>query len=350
MDSTDQTSYSSPTHSGIGMQFVTVVGPAPPSGLYVAQGAKPKLGVGEVAINVAAAGVSRADAMQRAGHYPPPPGASGILGLEVAGTIAALGDGASEWAIGDRVCALCNGGGYASYVVVPAGQVLPIPANWSFVEAATLPENAFTVFDNLFTRAHLTAGETLLVHGGTSGIGTTAIMFARALGARVIATARSPQKVAACLRYGAEAAIDYRTHDFVAEIARLTDERGADVILDIVGGEYIARDLQALALDGRIICIATAGGRIASIDLGVLLARRATLMGSSLRARTTSEKAAIARALRERIWPLLEARAPITPVVDSVYPFAQAAQAHSRLESSEHIGKIVLVPDEGGTE
>jgi NADPH:quinone reductase len=267
-----------------------------------------------------------------------------ILGLEVAGTIAAIGTGVSAWHPGDRVCALCNGGGYAECVAVPAGQVLPIPEGWSAIEAATLPENAFTVYDNVIERARLRAGETMLVHGGTSGIGSTAIMFGRAIGARVLATAGSDEKCAACLRFGAEAAINYRTVDFVQEVNRLTQGRGVDVVLDIVGGKYIARDLQALALDGRIACIATSGGRTAEIDLARLLSRRATILGSSLRPRTAAQKAAIARELAQHIWPLLPARDPIAPVVDSVYPFERAAEAHARLESSAHIGKIVLTP------
>jgi NADPH2:quinone reductase len=212
------------------------------------------------------------------------------------------------------------------------------------VEAASLPENAFTVYDNVFTRARLRAGETLLVHGGTSGIGTTAIQFARALGARVMATAGSPDKAEACLRLGAQCAVDYRTRDFVEAADAFTGGRGVDVVLDIVGGDYLNRDLRALALDGRIVCIATARGREASIDLGVLLSRRATILGSSLRPRTPDEKAAIAHDLRATIWPLLSKRDPIAPVIDSVYPFEKAADAHARLESSAHVGKIVLIP------
>jgi NADPH:quinone reductase len=297
-----------------------------------------------VLVAVEAAGVSRADAMQRRGAYPPPPDASAILGLEVAGTIAGVGPEVTEWQAGDRVCALCNGGGYAECVAVPAGQVLAIPDNWSAIEAASLPENAFTVYDNLIGRARLRAGETVLVHGGTSGIGSTAIMFARAVGARVLATAGSQEKCAACVRFGAEAAIDYKTADFVEEVNRLTQGRGVDVVLDVVGGAYVGRDLRALALDGRIACIATAGGRTAEIDLARLLSRRATILGSSLRPRTPDEKAAIARELAQHIWPLLPARDPIAPVVDSVCPFERAADAHARLESSAHIGKIVLTP------
>jgi NADPH:quinone reductase len=326
------------------VKYVGTRGAGGPEVLFVAEMPAPKMAAGDVLIEVAAAGVTRADTMQRGGTYPPPPGTSPILGLEVAGTIAAVGDGVTRWRAGDAVCALCNGGGYAEFVNVPAGQVLPMPTNWSAIEAASLPENAFTVYDNVVTRARLGAGETILVHGGTSGIGSTAIMFARALGARAFATAGSDEKCAACLRFGAEAAVNYNTTDFVTEVDRLTKDHGVDVVLDIVGGDYIARDLRALALDGRIACIAIRRDRIVEIDLGRIIARRATILGSSLRPRTAEEKAAIARALEERIWPLLPKRDPIAPIIDSVYPFERAADAHARLESSAHIGKIVLVP------
>jgi putative PIG3 family NAD(P)H quinone oxidoreductase len=276
--------------------------------------------------------------------YPPPPGASPILGLEVAGRIADVGQSVKRWKRDDAVCAVTSGGGYAELVTVPAGQVLPIPVGWNAIEAATLPENAFTVYDNLFTRARLRAGETLLVHGGTSGIGTTAIMFAASRGATVIATAGTPEKCTACLRFGAIAAIDYREQDFVAEAKRLTQERGVDVVLDIVGGDYIVRDIEALALDGRIACIATRRSSKVDLDLRRLFAKRGSIMASTLRSRTAEEKAAIAAALEREIWPLLPARDPIKPIVDSVYPFDRAADAHARMESSAHIGKIVVVP------
>lgn len=327
------------------MRYVQVREPGDPEVLHVAEGPAPEPAAGEVLIEVEAAGVSRADVLQRRGLYPPPAGASPILGLEVAGTIAALGAGVSSFAIGDRVVALCNGGGYAEFVAVPHGQVLPLPPRWSFVEGATLPENAFTVYDNLLVRAHLRSGETLLVHGGTSGIGTTAIQFALAIGARVIATAGSDAKCQAIVAMGADAAINYRTEEFVERVLALTERRGADVVLDIVGGDYIDRDLRALAIDGRIACIATSGGATASIDLRSLLQRRATILGSSLRPRSAEEKASIADGLRRVIWPLLPARDPIAPVVDSLYTFSQAPQAHERMESSAHIGKIILVPD-----
>jgi NADPH2:quinone reductase len=327
------------------VRYVTFDQPGPPGVLRVAEAANPQPGPKDVLISVEAAGVSRADALQRQGNYPPPPGASLILGLEVSGTVAALGPGAGGFAVGDRVVALCNGGGYAEYATAPAGQVLPLPDEWSFVEGATLPENAFTVYDNLFTRAHLAAGETLLVHGGTSGIGTTAIMFALASDVRVLATAGSQQKCQAILDLGAQAAFDYHSGDFVEWIRTCTSGHGADVILDIVGGDYIGRDLHAVAVDGRIVCIAMAHGADAAIDLRYLLQRRAAILGSTLRPRSPEEKAAIAAALRERIWPLLGARNPIRPVLDSVFTFSDAAQAHARLESSAHVGKIVLVPD-----
>lgn len=326
------------------MRYIRVDRPGGPDVLRLGEAEPPRAAREEVLIAVEAAGVSHADVMQRAGTYPPPPGASDILGLEVAGTIVGLGAGADRWAIGDAVCALTNGGGYAELVAVPQGQVLPAPPGWSMVEAASLPENAFTVYDNLVTRARLRAGETVLVHGGTSGIGSTAIMFARALGATAIATVGSPGKGAAARRFGASYAIDYRTADFVAEVSRRTAGRGVDIVLDIVGGDYIARDLDALALDGRVVCIAAPRGRVVELDLGKLFARRATILASSLRPRSAAQKAAIARELERHIWPLLPRRDPVAPAIDAVYPFDRAADAHARMESSEHIGKLILVP------
>jgi NADPH2:quinone reductase len=326
------------------VRYVAFAQAGDPEVLSVAEENAPVPRPGEVLVEVEAAGVSRADTLQRRGSYPPPPGASPVLGLEVSGTIAQVGSGVTGFGVGDRVVALCNGGGYAEYVAVPAGQALPLPEQWSFVEGATLPENAFTVYDNLLVRARLRAGETVLIHGGTSGIGTTAIMFTLARGGRPFVTAGSAAKCQAAIDIGAEAAIDYKTSDFVEKVSQLTEKRGVDVILDIIGGEYLDRDLRALATDGRIACIATAGGTQSTIDLRYLLQRRATIVGSSLRPRTAPEKAAIADGLRAEIWPLLGARDPIVPIVDSVYTFDDAAQAHRRLESSEHIGKIVLVP------
>jgi NADPH2:quinone reductase len=317
------------------MRVVEISSPGGPDVLRIVQRVRPQPKSEEVLLAVRAAGVSHADVMQRAGSYPPPPGASDIMGLEAAGVIPETGE---------RVCALLTGGGYAEYVAVPREQVLPVPENWTFEEAATLPENMFTVYDNLFTRARFSAGQSVLIHGGSSGIGTTAIMLAKAFGASFIAaTAGSPEKCAACRVLGADLAIDYKREDFVDRVKAATNGRGVDVILDLVGGAYIARDLQALAFDGRIACIATAGGREATIDLGMLLQRRAAVMGSSLRARSAAEKGAIAKLLLEKVWPLLPARNPIRPVIDSVFPLEEAAAAHQRLERSAHIGKIVLV-------
>ena len=327
------------------MKYVTFAQPGEPSVLRVEKTNVPSPGEGEVLIEVEAAGVARADAMQRAGKYPPPHGASPILGLEVAGTIVGKGPGVAGFAPGDRVVALLSGGGYAQYAVAAAGQVLPLPDEWSFIEGATLPENVFTVYDNLITRGKLSKDEVVLVHGGTSGIGTTAIQLARAIGARVISTAGSREKCEAILQLGADAAINYRTSDFVQEVQKYTNGRGVDLVLDIVGGSYIGRDLQCLALDGRIVCLGTAAGVESTIDLRFLLHRRATILGTSLRPRTVAEKAEIARGLMRDVWPLLPARNPISPLVDSVFTFSDAARAHERMESSEHIGKIVLVPD-----
>jgi putative PIG3 family NAD(P)H quinone oxidoreductase len=318
------------------MRAVEISQPGGPEVLRVVERLKPEPKSGEVVIAVKAAGISRADAMQRQGLYPPPHGASDIPGLEVAGI---------EEATGARVCALLTGGGYAEYVAAPREQVLPIPENWSFTEAATLPENMFTVYDNVFTRARLRQGERILVHGGSSGIGTTAIMLAKTFGASFIAaTAGTPEKCEACLKLGADLAINYREEDFVEAIRKATGGAGVDVILDIVGGDYIGRDLDALAPDGRIACIATPRGRVAEINLGLLLQRRAAIAGSSLRARSVDQKGAIAQQLLERVWPLLPVRDPIRPVVDSTFPFEQAEAAHRRLEQSAHIGKIVLEP------
>jgi putative PIG3 family NAD(P)H quinone oxidoreductase len=326
------------------VKYIAFDAPGGADVLHVAEIPAPHPSSGQVLVAVEAAGVSHADVLQRQGNYPPPKDASSILGLEAAGTVREVGDGVRRWKRGDRVCALLSGGGYAELVTVDQGQVLPVPEGWSFVEAATLPENAFTVYDNLITRARLRGGEVLLVHGGTSGIGSTAIMFARAVGASAIATAGSNEKCAACLRIGATDAINYREQDFVAETTRITRDRGVDVVLDIVGGDYVPRDLEALAFDGRIVCLAIRRSRTVEIDLGRLIAKRATILGSSLRARTARQKATIAHELEKHIWPLLPRRDPIAPLVDSVYPFERAAEAHAKLESSAHIGKIVLEP------
>jgi putative PIG3 family NAD(P)H quinone oxidoreductase len=297
---------------------------------------------GEVLIRVAAAGVNRPDVLQRKGAYPPPPGASDLPGLEVAGTITALGDGVTEWRVGDRVCALLAGGGYATLCVAPAVQCLPIPKAMDFVTAAAVPETFFTVWTNVFDRGRLKAGETALFHGGSSGIGTTAIQLAAARGARVFATAGSDEKCRACEQLGAEKAINYKTQDFVAVIKDLTKGRGVDLILDIVGGEYIARDLVALAVEGRLVVIGFMGGDTATLDFRRILGRRLTITGSTLRPRSAAEKGDIAAALRREVWPLLE-RGVIKPVVYRTFPLDDAAAAHRLMESSEHVGKIVLV-------
>jgi putative PIG3 family NAD(P)H quinone oxidoreductase len=318
------------------MKAVEIAKPGGPEVLRVVERPKPAARNGEVLIAVKAAGMSHADVMQRQGIYPPPPGASDIPGLEVAGVVETTGE---------RVCALVTGGGYAEYVAVPHEQVLPIPDNWDFVEAASLPENMFTVYDNLFTRARLRAGESILVHGGSSGIGTTAIMLAKGFGVSFIAaTAGTPEKCAVCRDLGADLAIDYKRADFVSEIERATSGRGVDVILDIVGGDYIPRDLQALAPDGRIVCLATPHGRSTQLDLATLLQRRGALMGSHLRGRTPRQKGEIAAKLLEEVWPKLPARDPIRPVIDGTFSFEDAPAAHRRMEASQHAGKIVLLP------
>jgi NADPH2:quinone reductase len=302
----------------------------------------PAPGDGEVLVKVAAAGVNRPDVEQRKGTYPPPPGASDIPGLEIAGTVAALGPGAGGIRVGDAVCALVSGGGYAEYCTAPAAQCLPVPKGVDMVQAASLPETFFTVWQNAFDRARLKAGETILVHGGSSGIGVTAIQMAKAIGARVLATAGSAEKCAACVKLGAERAINYKTEDFVEAVRAETKNKGADVILDMIGGAYFERNIAALAIEGRLAVIALLGGRDAKLDLGLLLRKRLTVVGSVLRARTVAEKGAVAEALRRQVWPLIEA-GKIKPVIDSTFPLADAAKAHARMESSAHIGKIVLV-------
>lgn len=305
----------------------------------------PAPGAGEVLIRVRASGVNRPDVLQRKGHYPVPPGASDIPGLEVAGEIVA-GDAAAMaeagFKLGDRVCALVQGGGYAQLCVAPVGQCLPVPAGWTDVEAAGLPETFFTVWSNVFDRGRLQPGETLLVQGGTSGIGVTAIQLAKAFGATVIATAGSDEKCSACLELGADHAINYRTQDFSAETRRLTAKRGADVILDMVAGPYVPRELECLADDGRLVIIALQGGARAEVDLASLMRRRLTITGSTLRPRPVAFKQAIARALRERVWPLLEARR-VQPVIFRTFKPEEAAQAHALMESNQHIGKLLLV-------
>jgi putative PIG3 family NAD(P)H quinone oxidoreductase len=297
--------------------------------------------LGQVLIRVRAAGVNRPDVLQRRGAYPPPPGASDLPGLEVAGEIAATGEGATRWRVDDRVCALTPGGGYAEYCLVHESNVLPVPAGYTFTEAAALPETFFTVWHNVFERGALQKGETLLIHGGSSGIGTTAIQLASAFGAHVLATAGSDDKCAACLKLGASRAINYRTEDFVAAVKEATGGKGADVILDMVGGDYVGRNYDAAAVDGRIVQIATLRGAVASADFSKLMVKRLTHTGSTLRPRPVEFKAGIAAALESQVWPLLASRR-IEPVLDMIFPLREAWRAHERMEEGEHIGKIVL--------
>ncbi|WP_409519459.1 NAD(P)H-quinone oxidoreductase [Pulveribacter sp.] len=326
------------------MQAVEITAFGAPEGLRLAQRPRPQAGSGELLIRVAASGVNRPDVLQRKGHYAPPPGVSDLPGLEVAGVVESGDEAAMERAgirVGDRVCALVAGGGYAQWCVAPVGQCLPVPAGLSDVEAASLPETFFTVWSNVFDRARLQSGEVLLVQGGSSGIGVTAIQLARARGATVIVTAGSDDKCAACLGLGAHHAINYRTHDFAAEVLRITEGRGVDVVLDMVAGDYVARELSCLAEDGRIVIIAVQGGVQAQIDAGAVLRKRLTVTGSTLRPRPVAFKAAIAQALREQVWPLLAA-GTIRPVIHSTFAAADAAQAHTLMESNQHVGKIVL--------
>ena len=323
------------------MRFIDHGRGGPPDVLKEGTGPLPSLAEGEVMIRVAWAGVNRPDVLQRGGSYPPPPGASPYLGLEVSGEIAAVGAGVQRWKLGDRVCALTNGGGYAEYVNVPAGQVLPVPRGLSMLQAAALPETYFTVWANVFERGGLKAGETLLVHGGSSGIGITAIQMAKAWGATVYATVGSADKVRACLALGADAVINYREADYVAEIARLTGGKGVNEILDMVGGDYIARNLKCLALEGRLVQIAFLQPSRVEIDLMPVMIKRLTFTGSTLRARPTAEKAKLAQTLEREVWPKLEA-GQMLPQIYREFPLADAAAAHALMESSAHIGKIML--------
>lgn len=324
------------------MLAIEIRGPGGPEVLVPVVRPDPVPADGEVLIAVEAAGVNRPDVMQRRGGYPPPPGASDIPGLEVAGRVIAVGAGASPWNVGDRVCALVAGGGYATRCVAPAAQCLPVPGDLDAVSAAALPETFFTVWTNVFERGRLQAGETLLVHGGSSGIGTTAIQLAVARGARVLATAGSDIKCRACESLGAEAAINYRTEDFAARVFDLTAGRGVDVILDMVGGAYVAKNVASLATEGRLVQIAIMSGDSAVVDLRRILVKRLTLTGSTLRPRTVREKGTIADALRREVWPLLNT-GRVRPVIAQTFPLEQAAEAHRLMESSTHIGKIVLV-------
>ena len=323
------------------MTAIEITRPGGPAVLATTRRPVPVAGVGEVLIKVAAAGVNRPDILQRTGNYAPPPGASDLPGLEVAGAVVAAGPGAARYKPGDLVCALVPGGGYAEYCVVHESNALPVPHGMSLSEAAAIPETFFTVWTNVFERGGLKSGETLLVHGGASGIGTTAIMLGSAFGANVIVTAGSEEKCAACVKLGAALAIDYREQDFVAEIKALTGGKGADVILDMVGGPYTDRNLEAAARDGRIVQIAFLQGPNVQINLAKIMMKRLTLTGSTLRPRSVAEKAGIAAALLTKVWPLLAA-GRCKPVIDSVFPLAQAAKAHARMESRAHFGKIVL--------
>lgn len=326
------------------MNVIEIASFGPPEVLQLAQRPAPVVGVGEVLIGVTASGVNRPDVLQRTGAYPPPPGASDIPGLEVAGTIVEGDPAAMREAglhVGDRVCALVSGGGYAELCVAPAGQCLPVPAGLSDVEAASLPETFFTVWSNVFDRGRLQSGETLLVQGGSSGIGVAAIQLAKAQGARVIVTAGSDSKCSACVALGADHAINYRTQDFQTEVLRLTDGRGADVVLDMVAGNYVAKEIGCLAEDGRLVIIAVQGGVQCDINAGVLMRKRLTVTGSTLRARSMAFKASIARACLEHVWPQIVS-GRIKPVVHGTFKPADAARAHALMESNSHIGKIVL--------
>jgi NADPH:quinone reductase len=323
------------------MRAVEITQPGAPDVLVECSRPVPQAAAGEVLIKVAAAGINRPDVLQRQGNYAPPPGATDIPGLEVAGEIIALGSGVTEWKIGDKVCALVAGGGYAEYCVAPAVQCLPIPKSLSMVEAAALPETFFTVWSNVFDRAKLSAGETFMVQGGSSGIGTTAIQLARAMGHRVFATAGSDEKCAACVKLGAEKAVNYKTQDFVEEIKKHTNGKGVDVILDMVAGDYIPREVKCLADDGRLVLIAFLRGPLAQMDFKEVLMRRLTITGSTLRPRPIAFKGAIAQNLRDKVWPLIEA-GKIKPVMHSTFALKDASKAHALMESSEHIGKIVL--------
>jgi NADPH2:quinone reductase len=313
-----------------------------PEVLVPRRGPLPQPKPDEVLIRVLATGVNRPDVAQRKGEYPPPPGASPVLGLETAGEVVAVGPEAGPWKIGDKLCALTNGGAYAEYCTAPAAQCLPWPKGFDAIRAAALPETCFTVWANLFGHGRLAAGETALIHGGTSGIGVTAIQLAKAFGATVIATAGSAAKCEAMRGLGADVAIDYRTQDFVAEVKRATGGKLADVVLDMVGADYFNRNLRCLGMDGRLVIIAFLGGfEVAKADLRPVMTRRITVTGSTMRPRTTAQKGAIAAALREKVWPLLEA-GRCAPVIHQVFPLEQAAAAHALMESSQHIGKIML--------
>jgi putative PIG3 family NAD(P)H quinone oxidoreductase len=323
------------------MHAITIPSPGGPEALAWTEVPDPKLEPGTVMLRVAATAVNRADIAQREGRYPPPPGAPEWLGLECSGVIEAVGEGVSGWSPRDEVCALLAGGGYAERVVVPAGQLLPIPDGIDLVTAAALPEVFCTVWSNVFLTASLQPGETLLVHGGASGVGTAAIQLATAVGADVAVTAGSAAKLERCAELGATTLINYREDDFVAAVREATDGRGANVILDIIGAKYLAQNIEALAIGGRLVIIGLQGGRRAELDIGAIWAKRAALIGTTLRARPTDEKATIVAAVREHVWPLIEA-GNVRPIVDTVLPITEAAEAHRKVEASEHTGKVIL--------
>lgn len=325
------------------MRAIEITEPGEPDVLQVTEVERPVAGPGQVVIDVAAAGVNRADLFQRKGAYPPPPGASPLPGLEVSGTVAEIGEGVEGLAVGDEVCALLDGGGYAEAVAVAATQVLPVPAGVSLVDAAGLPEVVCTVWSNVFMTAVLQPGETLLIHGGSSGIGTTAIQLAKAAGARVAVTAGSQAKLDACRELGADILISYKDEDFVERLKEETDGHGADVLLDNIGAKYLARNIDALATNGRLVNIGLMGGAKAELDLRALVKKRAAVIATSLRARPAAEKAAIVAAVREHVWPLIE-DGVFRPVIQGTHPLERAADAHRELEESQHIGKVLLVP------
>ena len=324
------------------MTAIAIRAPGGPEMLVPEQRPLPAPGPGEILVKVAAAGVNRPDVMQRMGLYPPPKGTTDIPGLEIAGAVVACGDGVTRWKAGDTVTALVVGGGYADYCVAVEGHALPIPAGLSAAQAAAMPETFFTVWHNVFERGGLKAGETLLVHGGSSGIGTTAIQLAKNFGARVIATAGSAEKCEACRKLGADVAIDYKTEDFVAAVKQATDGKGADVILDMVGGDYVERNYEAAAVEGRIVQIAFQGSAKATVNFMRMMLKRLHHTGSTLRSRSNPDKTAIARAVEAKVWPLVAA-GKVAPVMDGTFPLAEAAAAHARMETSRHIGKISLV-------
>ena len=325
------------------MRVIEISAFGPPEGLAVGERSVPVPSSEEVLVKVAGAGVNRADVMQRRGHYPPPKGASDLLGLEVSGIVAAVGDGVSRWQVGDRVCGLVTGGGYAEYCVVPTSQCLPVPGTVDLVDAAALPEACLTVWTNVFDSGRLQAGERFLVHGGSSGIGTTAIQLARLWGADVFATAGTAEKCAACERLGATRAINYREVEFAHALRATTDGHGVDVILDMVGGPYLKPNLESLAVEGRLVLIGLMGGATAEIDLATLMSRRLVLTGSTLRSRSVSQKAAITNAVRARVWPWIAA-SRFQPVIHARFSLDEAAKAHRTMEASSHIGKLLLQP------